>query len=324
MKTKNILNLSGFSIVIISMFCFQNNFEKNTTNAKDTANHSVLSNGEHFAGVNGISLHYYVAGKGPVCLVPSPGWGYSVGYLYESLKPFEKYFTMVYYDTRLSGKSTGPDDPSKYTSNDFMNDMDSLRVYLGQSKIWILGHSDGGFQVLYFGIHHNNELNGIIVLDGVAGFDSLYHAEFVKNLNVREPVAPKIVSHILGKDTINYSLAEFLKLAIPLYFHDTSKVHLMPHTVDARLSQKVFDYTNTSKFGTEYLFPDLHKITVPTLVVVGDDDFICPKTSQADRIEKYISNCTEIVIKNAGHFPWIEQSNQFFQECGKWLKDEKI
>jgi len=34
-----------------------------------------LSTGEHFAVINGIKMHYYVSGKGPVCLVPTPGWG---------------------------------------------------------------------------------------------------------------------------------------------------------------------------------------------------------------------------------------------------------
>ena len=75
---------------------------------------SRLTPGEHFAPVNGITLHYYVAGRGPVCLVPSPGWGISVDYLYESLTPLEKYFTMAFYDTRMSGKSTGPDDSAQY------------------------------------------------------------------------------------------------------------------------------------------------------------------------------------------------------------------
>lgn len=33
-----------------------------------------LSKGDHFANINGVRLHYYVSGKGPVCLCPSPGW----------------------------------------------------------------------------------------------------------------------------------------------------------------------------------------------------------------------------------------------------------
>ena len=90
-----------------------------------------------------------------------------MNYLKNSLTPFENYFTVVYYDTRISGQSTGPDDPTKYSSQDFMNDMDSLRVYLKQPKVWIMGHSMGGFQVLNYGIHHGDKLNGIIALSAL-------------------------------------------------------------------------------------------------------------------------------------------------------------
>ncbi len=123
MKVKSILFVYAYMLLIFFELGCNRNSGKNQNGIKDDTTDNRLSIGEHFAPVNGIILHYYVAGSGPVCLVPSPGWGYPVGYLYKSLKPFEKYFTMVFYDTRISGKSTGPDDPSKYTDKDFMNDM---------------------------------------------------------------------------------------------------------------------------------------------------------------------------------------------------------
>ena len=324
MKVKSILFVYAYMLLIFFGLGCNQNSGKNQNGAKDDTTDNRLSIGEHFAPVNGITLHYYVAGSGPVCLAPSPGWGDPVGYLYESLKPFEKYFTMVFYDTRNSGKSTGPDDPTKYTDKDFMNDMDSLRVYLGQSKVWLLGHSDGGYQVLYFGVHHNENLNGIIALDPMAGADSFYLAEFTKNLRARRAIAPKVVDMFLGKDTTHYTIGEIMKMGMPLYFHDTSKVKLMSHTIDTTLSQKAWDYTGVSGFGRKILLPELHKISVPVLVVVGDDDSFCPKASQADRIAKNISNSTEIVIKDAGHLCWIEQPEQFFSECEKWLEGQKL
>lgn len=79
-----------------------------------------LSKGNHFAKINGIRMHYYVSGKGPVCLLPSPGWGPSIKYLKLTLQPLENYFTIVYYDTRMSGESSGAADTTKYTSKDFL------------------------------------------------------------------------------------------------------------------------------------------------------------------------------------------------------------
>ena len=141
---------------------------------------AALNTGDHFALVNGVKLHYYVRGKGPVCLLPSPGWGPSIGYLKSTLQPLENYFTIVYYDTRMSGESGGPADTTKYTSKDFMDDMDSLRDYLRQDKVWVMGHSGGGFQVLNYGIHHSDHLYGIIALDALAAGDSLRIAELTR------------------------------------------------------------------------------------------------------------------------------------------------
>ena len=216
MKTKLTFYMYTYTLVIFLLIGCGQRSCNNKTNTQDTVMANRLANGEHFSLVNGITLHYYIAGSGPVCLVPSPGWGYPVGYLYESLKPFEKYFTMVYYDTRISGKSTGPDDPSKYTSTDFMNDMDSFRVYLNQPKVWLLGHSNGGSQVLYYGVHHNENLNGIIALDPMAGPDSLWMTEFTKILEKRRPVAPKIVDMFLRKDTTLYTIDEVMQMGMPL------------------------------------------------------------------------------------------------------------
>jgi Predicted hydrolases or acyltransferases (alpha/beta hydrolase superfamily) len=285
-----------------------------------------LSQGEHFADINGIKMHYYVSGKGPVCLFPTPGWGPSINYLKNSLMPLEKYFTMVYYDTRMSGQSTGPEDPTQYTSKDFMNDMDSLRVHLKQEKVWAAGHSAGGFQVLNYGIHHNDRLNGIIAFSPMVCSDSLYKEEATKMVMKRQgkPYFEKATNVLFGKDTTNYSMSELMEIILPLYFHDEEKIADFAKLGDPQLSDKAFKYTQASGFGTECILTELTKIKVPTLIVVGDDDFICDKVSQADRIHQIITDSDEIVIKNAGHFSWIEQPEQFFADTEKWLKKQKL
>jgi pimeloyl-ACP methyl ester carboxylesterase len=281
-----------------------------------------LDAGEHFADINGVKMHYYVGGSGPVCLFPTPGWGPSIEVYKSSLKSFEKYFTMVWYDTRMSGQSVGPEDPTKYSSLDFMNDMDSLRSYLNQPKVWIMGHSMGGFQVLNYGIHHNDKLNGIVAFSAFAGADSLYNAEYYNMIMKRQdqPYFEKGANMLLGRDTTMYSLNEGMQYIFPFYFHDVNKIEDFIQLGDPTLSEKATTYTVASGFGTEYLFTQLNKINVPTLIVVGDDDFICDKVSQSDRITKAIANSQEIVIKDAGHFTWVEQPTQFFAEVEAWLK----
>jgi pimeloyl-ACP methyl ester carboxylesterase len=190
-----------------------------------------------------------------------------------------------------------------------------------------MGHSSGGFQVLNYGIHHCDKLNGIIALDAMAGHDSLRSAEFEKMIMKRkgQPYFEAGSKILLGKDTTNMNRSDRRELTIPFYFHDPKKIADLQKLGDMRrMSNKASQYSEASRMGREYIFPELHKITVPTLVVVGDDDFVCDKISQADRIAKNIKNSTEIVIKNAGHFCWIEQPVQFFIDCEKWLRKQGL
>ncbi len=286
----------------------------------------ALTTGDHFAPFNGIKIHYYVSGKGPVCLVPTPGWGPSIGYLKSTLQPLEKYFTIVYYDTRLSGESTGPVDTTKYTSKDFMDDMDSLRVFLKQEKVWVMGHSAAGFQVMNYGIHHSDHLKGMIVLDGLAGNDSLRGAELTRIVMNRKGQSyyQKGADIFFGADTTNYSITQLMEYILPFYFHEQAKMNEFLKLDVLQISENAYKYTGAAGFYREYLFPELGKITVPTLVVVGDDDFVCDKISQADRIAKNIPSSYEIVITNAGHFCWYEQPEQFMQDCEIWLRKQGV
>ncbi|MBS1664600.1 MAG: alpha/beta hydrolase [Bacteroidetes bacterium] len=278
-----------------------------------------LSPGEHYAQLPNLKLHYYIAGKGPVLLFPSPGWGISVDYA-RHMKSLEKHFTVVYYDTRLSGKSTGPEDSTQYTGADFTADMDNLRIYLNQEKIWIAGHSGGGFQVLRYGIHHSDHLHGIIEIDALACADSAYVAEITRLTHKRsnQPYyTPERAALFMGFEPNPPGLAYELSQTMEFYFHDTTKIKKLPN--DFLLSDKVRHYT-THLFD-ENLLPDLHKITVPVLVIVGDDDIVCDLKTQALRIFENLKFGSFSIINNCGHIPWVEQPAIFEAVCDTWLKE---
>lgn len=139
-----------------------------------------------------------------------------------------------------------------------------------------------------------------------------------------QPYFEKGSNILLGRDTTGYKMTESMQYVFPFYFHDPKKIEDFEKLGDPQLSNKASEYTGASNMGREYLFPELNKISVPTLVVVGDDDFICDKVSQSDRIANMIKGSTEIVIKDAGHFSWVEQPAQFFDDCIKWLKKQGL
>jgi alpha/beta hydrolase fold len=103
-----------------------------------------LSLGSHQAKLADVSLHYVVAGHGPLVLVTSPGWGIGSLYLQRGLVPLEKTFTVVYLDTRGSGGSSRPTDTKQMSMAVMADDIDRFRSYLGLDSIKLMGHSNGG------------------------------------------------------------------------------------------------------------------------------------------------------------------------------------
>ena len=67
------------------------------------------------------------------------------------------------------------------------------------------------------------------------------------------------------------------------------------------------------------LLPDLHRIAVPTLLVVGSEDFLCSPL-QSERIHFEIRNSKLVVIQKSGHFAWLEQPEQFFPRVKAGLR----
>jgi len=54
--------------------------------------------------------------------------------------------------------------------------------------------------------------------------------------------------------------------------------------------------------GCNVVNPRLHKIDVPTLVIVGEDDKMLPTQEEGERLVKAMKNCTTLSVKGSGHF----------------------
>jgi pimeloyl-ACP methyl ester carboxylesterase len=58
------------------------------------------------------------------------------------------------------------------------------------------------------------------------------------------------------------------------------------------------------------LTPRLGEISVPTLILVGRDDFTCPP-SQAKIMQERIRNSEMVVLEASGHVPYVEEPEAF-------------
>lgn len=62
----------------------------------------------------------------------------------------------------------------------------------------------------------------------------------------------------------------------------------------------------------------LRKVNVPTLILCGEDDTLCP-IHRHELMRDLIPGATLIVVKNAGHIPTLEQPHLTNEAFAKWL-----
>jgi proline iminopeptidase len=287
----------------------------------------LLAQGEHFADINGITIHYYVSGSGPVMLIPSSGWGPSVNFVMP-LAALERHCTTVYFDTRHSGKSTGPADATQYQLANFVADIEALRVYLGQANIFVAGHSGGGHQVLAYGIAHSEHLLGIIAIDAIAAADGLRSAEMMRRV-VKKQQEPFYVANpayyeraialMTSPDRASRSIKEIIAATGGFYFYRPELAEAVFGNMEA--NDEVLKYTQQAGFQSKNLLPELSQISVPTLIIVGEDDFMCDPISQGQRMHEAIAPSTLVLIKESGHMPCIEQPAAFDAACEQWFEE---
>jgi pimeloyl-ACP methyl ester carboxylesterase len=104
-----------------------------------------------------------------------------------------------------------------------------------------------------------------------------------------------------------------------MYFHRWDEV--AQRFADS-LQTATFHARVTSSWNEEQshmdLRPELGRITAPTLVVVGDDDFICDVVA-AHEMADGIPGARLAIIADAGHFPWVEQPAAFRETLDAFL-----
>jgi proline iminopeptidase len=258
-----------------------------------------------------------------MCLFPTPGWGASSDLYFETLQPLERWFTIVYLDTRGSGRSARslPDDA--YRIERFTSDLDELRRLLGDESVWVMGHSLGGLLAQYFAVLYPQSCRGLILLDSSAAIDDNNHADMDLRARrrSREPWFPAAYEALNQEGMIrsDSEFKEYLEEILPFYYHDVAKIKKNDF---AHLTLSAEAYPMMSLNAESFRQGVLHRLPetdVPAVIVVGDDDFIC-SPAQAMRIHLPLKRSKLVLVEQAGHFPWLEQPEAFFSELESALQ----
>jgi proline iminopeptidase len=268
------------------------------------------------AHLNGTELFYVEVGEGLPCLVMHGGPGFDHSALHPWLDPLGEDMHLVYYDHRGHGRSGRPP-VETLTYQQLCSDADALREHLGFEKIAVLGYSFGGGVALEYALRYPERLSHLILLDTGPGGNGDRWEEIEANAR-RKGATQEQLDALGASDENEADFWRTLNLIAPLYFH----------TFDADLAERVLGKTIVSVEASEAdyaidggwdLTPRLGEISAPTLILVGEDDFICPP-SRAKIMHERIPNSELVIFEKSGHFPHVEKPEAFFDAVLGWLR----
>jgi proline iminopeptidase len=271
----------------------------------------------------GLRLHYASSGTGTPIVLLSGGPGLNVDYMLPVADFLPDGYRSIALEQRGTGRSRPQDfDIANLTLRTVVEDLEALRVHLQQERLSLLGHSWGGMLSMAYAVAHPDRVDRLILV-GSGGPTLEFTQWFSDNIEARlrpEDVEMRDYWRAAAENGVDSAKVAtgMLRAILPGYFFDrkvgltfTSAFQDGQHYPD--VSERLF-----AEMNTDYdLREGLKKLKRPVLIVQGHQDPIGDKT--AEDIRALISGSSLVYLRRCGHFPWIEQPEEFRRALAGFL-----
>lgn len=242
--------------------------------------------------VNGMAIHYEVAGQGPPLLLLH-GWGGRAGSMQPIANGLNDMRTVYNIDFPGFGESDPP--PQPWSVTEYTECLIELLAKLNIPKTDIVAHSFGGRVTLLLAATRP-ELVGKIVITGGAGLKPRRDIKY----NIR------VYAYKLGKFMLKHGW--MTKLA-KLFGIDLKKLADTAGSADYRALSGVMKATFVRVVNQDLRYC-LPKIKSSTLLIWGENDDSAPLW-MGKTMEKEIPDAGLVVFEGRGHFAYLDEIGRF-------------
>lgn len=209
----------------------------------------------------------------------------------------------------------------------FVEDLEAIRRHFGLKKLKLIGHSWGGFLAMHYAIAHPEAVAQLILLHPTPISQGEY-ALFLEEWGRRaESFLNELTDMQMSKEFTDgdpETISKFWRKLLSVYFAQSTQVEELNLKTTEKAAQgwiKVDRAFETILFNRPYdLHEKLQKLSCKTLIIHGDKDPI--PLSVIERTHKSIPNSQLIVLKDCGHFPYVEQPAELFSILDVFLQDQ--
>lgn len=237
-----------------------------------------------------------------------PGANHSYYFDYDCLS---KVANLIYYDPRGCGLSD-EGDRSSYNINNYINDLHVIKEFLQLESFILLGKSYGAMCALGYALRFPNDVEKLIVAAGVATYEFTKTAK--ENLFSRGTQEQQLICQSLWQGHIKNDehMAEYFKIMASMY--SWKKRNEQP--IDRPESTHRFSFEALNEgFSNQFSLFDytcqLNDIQCPTLILVGQEDWITDPIYSKEMAEK-IPNSALHIFKNSDHAMESDVPELFF------------
>lgn len=229
----------------------------------------------------------------------------------------DKGYRVVAFDQLGTGASDRPTDPALWTIGRYVEETETVRKALGLGKVHMLGHSWGGWLAIDYALTYPENLRTLILEDTVADMPHL-----ISELAwLRAALGPETVAMMQKHEAQGtYDHPEYMAAVTILNYRHVCRLLEWPAPVRRSLDDWNMGPYTTMQGPNEFLYignlkdwnriPDLPRMTVPTLITVGEHDELTPAC--ALRMKLAIPNAELKVFTSASHMPFYENPGDYY------------
>lgn len=278
--------------------------------------------------VDGHNVMTYSFGEGQNVLLlisGGPGLPSNFNQFRDSHAVFAKHgFRVVTWDQLGCGESDMPNDETLWTLERFVKEVEAVRKGLNLGKMHVLGHSWGGVVGLEYCFAYPQWVKSFILACCATSIPEIQQTcdSLKEELG---PEAIKLLAKHEATNTTNHP--DYQKIVQEFSNKRTCRLPQWPQAkgpsaenVNPRIRELIsglqfLKWTGPLKDWNR--LPDLHKLTMPILIIQGEFDWVTPAISQ--RAHERLTNGEFKLLKNCSHLPFYEDPKAYIEAVSDFL-----
>jgi pimeloyl-ACP methyl ester carboxylesterase len=263
-----------------------------------------------------LDIHVRRAGNpdaGEILVAINGGPGQSSEYMLDLERLAGPDLAVVTYDQRGTGRSDSPPpQPDNFELADYVADLEAIRQTLGMEKIHLLGHSWGALIAIAYATTHPENTGMMILMGGASSSWDATQAgmrRFSQHLDQLQRAG--VIS-----STLPSGVDEQFEAILPAYLSDPA-AELEGWQAPTN-NQRTNSLTWTTVRGYD-LSASLSQLTLPVLILWGQDDPFGQEMAQATRDALVNAEVEYILLPRCGHY-WHECPEPFYSAVSNFLQ----